>query len=152
MTWDIKILKDPFQDFQLPEWFHHDYDIKEPIPSNYGIGVIFTVDGKNKYETVMPGTDNDKREVQFRVNTFMGLGDPNACHYYGRFDVYGANVKVLELSESESKYHKIGDTFGTNVIPKKCESFDFQVTRVVDKDIFSYSFITGERGSYMFFY
>lgn len=145
MTWNIKILKDPLREFQLPEWFTKDYHIKEPIPLEYGIGIIFTVDDKGKYETIMPRTVDGKRVVCFRVNTFIGLGDPNAIHYYGRFNVSGANVKVLEVDPDESKYYKVGDTYGTNVIPKKCAAFDFKVTRIVDKDIFSYSFWTGER-------
>ena len=145
MSWDIKILKDPLAGFGLPDFFSYDYDIEKPIPSNYGIGIVFTVDGKGKYETLMPRTIGGKRIVSFRANTYMGLGDPNACHYYGRFNVSSAMVKVLEVDPSEAKYHKVGDIFGTNVIPKKCDNFDFQVTRVVDKNIFSYSFLTGER-------
>lgn len=144
MSWDIKILKDPLAGFELPDFFPYDHDIKKPIPSNYGIGIIFTVDGKRKYETIVPRLVNGKRIVHFRVNTFMGLGDPNACHYYGRFNVYSANIKILELPPDET-FDKVGDIMGTNVIPEKCKSFDFQVTRIADKDIFSYSILTGER-------
>ena len=147
MSWKFTIIKDPLPNYELPNLMWNDYHIEKPIPSDYGFGIIFTVSDKGKYLTISSNMDthSKKRIVSFRISTYMGLYDCNAKHYYGRFSVYSPRIKILKVTSSEKKYHKVGDIYSTNVMPKKCQSFDFEVTRISVKDEYGLDPFTGER-------
>lgn len=144
MGWEYEILEDPTKDYELPRWYSYDYEIEKPIPANFGIGIIFRVNGKGKYETVGNHFEDDKRIVNFEIKTWRGCGDSNAVHYYGKFKVRSCNRKVLEIPDGKT-YYKVGDVSGTNVIPKKCSHIEFEVTRIMKKDYYSRSFLSGEK-------
>lgn len=145
MTWEYTIIKDPTSDYRFPDYVFYDKHIIEPIPSNYGFGIIFTVDGKGKYLSIPSYMENKKRIVTFKILTYMGMGDSNAKHYYGRFSVDSPRIKILKVKPSDKIYYKIGDIYSTNVVPKKCESFDFEVTRIAKEDEYGFDPFTGER-------
>lgn len=145
MVWKFAIIKDITSDYKFDGYIFYDHHIKKPIPSNYGFGIIFTVDDKGKYLTIPSNMENKKRVVSFRISSYMGLGDANAKHYYGRFSVDSPRIKILKVEPSEKMYHKIGDIYSTNVMPKKCESLDFEVTRIAVKDEYGFNPFTGER-------
>jgi hypothetical protein len=140
MAWTIAILEDPNNDFTLLEFLNYDYEIKKRIPMNYGIGVVYTVDGKGKYKTV---EDSQDRVVCFKISTWIGMGDYNAKHFYGRFIVNTPSVEVLSPAD---QYEKVGERFCTNVMPKKyASSIEFDITRVAKKAEMGFNPISGER-------
>ena len=147
MSWKFTIIKDPLPNYELPKFIWNDYHIEKPIPSNHGFGIVFTVDDKGKYLTLPTDIDiqSKKRIVTFRISSYMGLGDSNAKHYYGRFSIGSPRIKILKVEPSKKKYYKVGDIYSTNVIPKKCEFIDFEVTRIADKDEYGFNPFSGER-------
>ena len=147
MSWKFTIIKDTLPNYKLPEFLWSDYHIEKPIPSNFGFGIVFTVDDKGKYLTIPSNMDikNNKRIVSFRISTYIGSYALNAKHYYGRFSIDSPRIEILKVKPSDKKYHNVGDIYSTNVMPKKCESIDFEVTRIADKDEYGFNPFTGER-------
>lgn len=116
----------------------HDYDFKEPLPVDIGVGVEFEHRG---YRAIT--LPRERPWVSWRITSFRGTV-PWAIHYYGTLNVTSLQIKILKIVGKEARGHcKVGDVFGTNVFDetlrkypdlKWMDGFSIDITYVLEED------------------
>jgi len=114
---------------------------KTPFKPNLGCGLRFEHDGM-LMEIPAPKLP---RVVHWRITTYRG-GCPGAVHYYARLQVYGECADVLEII-GEQDYHKVSDSFSSNMFPKLSpymDGWEVEVGYIAKQDVKSWSMFDGK--------
>jgi len=132
-------IENPIENLSKPKIMTGLFDsneLTEPFDSKIGIGVEIW----NREHTVKVITINRKkgpRIVKGKITSWVGTMAFGAKHYYARLEVYGPDVRVLEVTDPEC-HEEVGAEYSTNWITwdhKETDDIKVEIRHKLTKDM-----------------
>ena len=132
-------LENPIEDLSKPKIMTGLFDsdeLIEPFDPNIGIG-IECWDKEHKVKVITIRREKGPRKVRGKVTSWVGTMAIGAQHYYARLEVWGPDVRVLEVTDPECS-EKVGQEFNTNWVSwdhKETDDIKVEIRHKLTKDM-----------------